>query len=61
MDRAASDVHAKRRRLVFVLSASVGAIERLDSDDLDELGLITRLQEIVEMVESNLDELINPD
>ena len=37
------DTAQQRPRLIFVLSACQGAIERLDPDDLDELGLIMRL------------------
>ena len=47
-------------RLIFVQAACLGAISRLDPDDLDELGLITRLQEIVEMVGADLDHLAHP-
>lgn len=44
----------QRRRLIFVLSACQGAIERLDPLDLDELGLIMRLEEVAGMVEADL-------
>jgi hypothetical protein len=55
MEPGTDEAHAhKRRRLVFVLAACQGAIGRLDPDDLGELGLITRLQEIVEVVEADL-------
>jgi hypothetical protein len=47
----------RRRRLIFVLSACQGAIERLDPVDLDELGPIMRLEEIATMVEADLDRL----
>jgi hypothetical protein len=47
----------QRRRLIFALSACQGAIERLDPDDLDELGLIMRLHEIAAMVETDLNRL----
>lgn len=50
------DAH-QRRLLIFVLAACQSAIERLDADDLDELGLIMRLEEIAEMVETDLDRL----
>jgi hypothetical protein len=48
---------AARRRLIFVLSACQGAIERLDPVDLDELGPIMRLEEIATKVEADLDRL----
>lgn len=47
----------KRRRLVFAHSACQGAISRLDPDDRNELDLITRLQEVLELVEAEFDRL----
>ncbi len=56
-----SEQRAKQRRsLIFVFSACEGAISRLDPDDLYQLGLITRLQEIIELVERDLDRLTRP-
>jgi hypothetical protein len=58
MESGPTDARVKRRRrMIFVLSACLGAINRLDPDELEELGLITRLQEVVEMVESDLEHL----
>ncbi|HZS58986.1 MAG TPA: hypothetical protein VFA43_06930 [Gemmatimonadaceae bacterium] len=48
----------QRRRLIFVRAICLSAIDRLDPDDLEELGLITRLQEIAEMIESDLERLV---
>lgn len=48
------------RRLIFVQSVCIGAIDQLDPDDLGELGLITRLQEIIDMVERDLVGLTDP-
>jgi hypothetical protein len=53
-------IATQRRRLIFVHSACVAAIDRLDENSVDELGLITRLQEIVEMVEADLERLSRP-
>jgi hypothetical protein len=62
MDSDDSDKQAEqRRRLIFVHAICLSAIDRLDPDDLDELGLITRLQEIAEMIESDLERLIGLD
>ena len=53
-----SDQQAEqRRRLIFVRAICLSAIDRLDPDDLDELGLITRLQEIAEMIGGDLERL----
>jgi hypothetical protein len=51
----ASEAEADRRRALMVVHAAcMTAIGRLDPDDLDQLGLIVRLQEICEMVEADL-------
>jgi hypothetical protein len=39
----------------------MGAIGRLGPDGLDELGLITRLQEVAEIIEADLNHLARPD
>jgi hypothetical protein len=61
MHGEASDEHVqKRRRLISAQAACLSAISRLDPDDLYELGLIIRLQEIADMVEADLNELAHP-
>jgi len=58
----ASEERARQRRsLIFVFSACQGAMARLDPDDLYQLDLITRLQEIVDLVEEDLDRLTRPE
>jgi len=40
--------------LILVRAASETAIDRLDPDDLDDLGLILRLQELTELLDADL-------
>ena len=51
----ASEADAERRRaLIVVRAASETAIDRLDPGDLDDLGLILRLQELTEFLDADL-------
>ena len=51
-----TDADAERRRsLILVLAACKTAIDRLDPDDVDQLGLITGLDELCDLVASDLE------
>jgi hypothetical protein len=55
----ASDAEADLRRAMIVATAACWTlIERLDPDNLDQLGLIVRLQELCEFLEQDLNSFV---
>ena len=46
-----------RRAMILVLASCRTLIDRLDPDDLDQLGMITRVDEVCELIETDLGRL----
>ena len=46
-----------RRAMILALAANRVLLDRLDGDDLDQLGLIDRTHELCELIQGDLDRL----
>jgi hypothetical protein len=52
------DARAERARALILLRATLATVaERLDEDSLEDLGLITRMSELGDLVDEDLEKL----